>query len=436
MTEREFAINVVKRLQQEGYQARWAGGCVRDELLGLVPKDYDVATDARPEQVRQLFRRTIAVGMSFGVVEVIGPREGDRNLVVQVATFRSDVGYSDGRHPDTVVFSSPKEDALRRDFTINGMFFDPLRDELIDYVGGRDDLRNKILRAIGDPHQRFAEDKLRLLRAVRIATRFELEIEPATAAAIRGMADQIGVVSAERIADELRKLLTDRHRVRGVRLLDEFELIKPLLPELPPLKNFPHQQGLDLWSHTIRTLEHLPADASFPLALAALLHEIGRATLTEAQTLAERKAGALVASIADRLRLSNAETERMVWLIENQHALQNAPKSRPSKLKKLFIHPGITELLALYRAEALADGTDAHDVAFCEQLLQTWTENDINPPPLLRGDDLIALGLKPGPLFKEILDTVRDAQLDCTIRAKAEAIALAKRILSDREWHT
>jgi poly(A) polymerase len=436
MTEREFAINVVKRLQQEGYQALWAGGCVRDELLQLVPKDYDVATDARPEQVRQLFRRTIAVGMSFGVVEVIGPREGDRNLVVQVATFRSDVGYSDGRHPDTVVYSSPKEDALRRDFTINGMFFDPLRDELIDYVGGRDDLRNKSLRAIGDPHKRFAEDKLRLLRAVRIATRFELDIEPATAAAIRLMADQIGVVSAERIADELRKLLVDRHRGRGVQLLDEFDLIKPLLPELLPLKGFPWREGLDIWSHTIRTLEHLPADTSFPLALATLLHEIGRPLIAVAPTSPEGKAGTLVTGIADRLRLSNAETERMVWLVANQHALQNAPHAHPSKLKKLFIHPGIVELFALHRADALANEGDTLDVDYCQQLLQSWTENELNPSPLLRGDDLLALSLKPGPIFKEILDAVRDAQLDGRISTKTEAIALARRIHSDRESET
>src|SRR5215468_7244346 len=190
-TEREFALSVVRRLQKAGHQALWAGGCVRDELLGLVPKDYDVATDACPEQVRRLFRRTIAVGMSFGVVEVLGPPRGDAPandagpLRVQVATFRSDVSYSDGRHPDEVVFSSPREDAVRRDFTINGMFFDPLENRLIDYVGGQEDLRARILRAIGDPRIRFAEDKLRMLRAVRIAAAFELTIEPLTAAAIK-----------------------------------------------------------------------------------------------------------------------------------------------------------------------------------------------------------------------------------------------------------
>src|SRR5438477_3421554 len=228
MTEREFAVEVVRRLRAAGYQALWAGGCVRDELLGLVPKDYDVATDARPEDVRRLFPRTVAVGMSFGVIEVLGPRAraSTAPLRVQVATFRSDVSYSDSRHPDAVVFSSAREDALRRDFTINGMFFDPLENRLIDYVGGQEDLKARVLRAIGDPATRIAEDKLRMLRAVRLAARFELAIDPGTWAAIRDMAEQITIVSAERIADELRKLLVDPQRSRGVNLLCESGLVK------------------------------------------------------------------------------------------------------------------------------------------------------------------------------------------------------------------
>src|SRR5947208_9104318 len=236
MTEREFAVDVVRRLRDAGFQGLWAGGCVRDDLLGLVPKDYDVATDARPEQVQALFRRTVAVGASFGVVEVLGPRTPAGPLKVQVATFRADGSYSDGRHPDAVVFSSPEEDARRRDFTVNGMFFDPLTEQVIDYVGGRDDLRDGVLRAIGDPAQRFAEDKLRLLRAVRFATRFNLTLDPATAHAIRAMAGEITVVSAERIADELRKLLTDPRRAAGMRLMDEVALVTPILPEVEAMK--------------------------------------------------------------------------------------------------------------------------------------------------------------------------------------------------------
>src|SRR5207249_2596558 len=221
MTEREFAVSVVQRLQEAGFEALWAGGCVRDELLGLSPQDYDVATNATPDQVRHLFRRSIAVGASFGVIEVLGPRANPEPLRVEVATFRSDVSYSDGRHPDRVVFSSPREDALRRDFTINGMFFDPVKAELVDYVNGRADLEARILRAIGEPEQRFAEDKLRLLRAVRIAARFNLQIEPLTAAAMKKMASGITVVSAERIAKELRLSLVNPHRVRGMSLLLE-----------------------------------------------------------------------------------------------------------------------------------------------------------------------------------------------------------------------
>ncbi|HEV3237319.1 MAG TPA: CCA tRNA nucleotidyltransferase, partial [Gemmataceae bacterium] len=261
MTERDFAIQVVRQLREAGYQALWAGGCVRDELLGLMPQDYDVATDARPEQVQKEFRSTVAVGASFGVIEVLGPLADIGRLTVEVATFRSDVSYSDGRHPDAVVFSSAKEDALRRDFTINGMFFDPLADELIDYVGGKQDLEAKIVRAIGDPKIRFEEDKLRMLRAVRIAARFNFSLDEATAKAIRGMANEIQVVSAERIAEELRKLLLSPHRARGVRLLDETGLANVLFPELALMKGVP--QGLpnartgDLWEHVVLVLEKL-----------------------------------------------------------------------------------------------------------------------------------------------------------------------------------
>ena len=235
MTEREFAIDVLRTLQSAGYQALWAGGCVRDELLGLTPKDYDIATDARPEQVQSLFRRTVAVGASFGVIEVLGPRRQGDFLKVEVATFRSDVSYSDGRHPDAVVYASAHEDAWRRDFTVNGMFSDPLKGELLDFVGGRADLEARVLRSIGDPPKRFQEDKLRLLRAVRIAARFDLTIEPATAAAIKAMAAELPVVSAERIAKELRQLLVHPRRTRALNLMFELGLLQAILPVLVPM---------------------------------------------------------------------------------------------------------------------------------------------------------------------------------------------------------
>ncbi len=455
MTERDFAVDVVRRLQEAGFQALWAGGCVRDELLGKVPKDYDVATDACPEQVQALFRRTVPVGASFGVVEVLGPRTPAGPLKVQVATFRSDVSYSDGRHPDAVVFSSPREDAQRRDFTINGMFFDPLARRLIDYVGGRLDLEDGVLRAIGDPTQRFTEDKLRVLRAARMATRFGLRIDPATAAAARAMAREVPAVSAERIADELRKLLVDPNRARGVRLLDELGLIAVILKELEPMKGLPQgppagaalpppgEPGRepgdggpanDLWQHVLRVLERLAPDAGFPLAFAALLHDVGKPrtvgrTPDRYTFHGHEHVGRDVASrICLRLKLSNAERERVEWLVEKHQYLCEAPRMSPSKLKPVLAHEGIAELLALHRADALASGRSTEHMEYCERLLREWPPEVLNPPPVITGDDLKALGIPPGPRYKVLLDAVREAQLDGRVNTLEEGLDLVKRL--------
>jgi poly(A) polymerase len=440
MTEREFAIEVVRQLQAAGHQALWAGGCVRDELLGLTPKDYDVATDATPEQVRRLFCRTVAVGISFGVVEVLGPRDGLEPLKVQVATFRSDVSYSDGRRPDEVVFSTAEEDALRRDFTINGMFFDPLAGKLIDYVGGQADLQTKILRAIGDPPLRFQEDKLRLLRGVRFATTFDLTVEPSTAAAIRVMADQITVVSAERIAEELRRLLVLPRRSRGVNLLFALGLVAPLLPELLPMKGLPQGPPSaptgNLWDHVMQVLDLLGPSPSFPLAFAALLHDVGKprtmGRTPERYTFYyhEHVGKRLASDICLRLKLSNAERERVEWLVEKHQILCNAKEMRTSKLKTVLRHEGIRELLELHRADALASGTGTEHVAYCEYLLGEWTAEDLDPPALITGHDLVRHGLKPGPKFKELLDAVREAQLDGTIKTPKEALELVEERLA------
>lgn len=432
LTEREFALRVVRRLREAGHEALWAGGCVRDELLGLIPNDYDVATSARPEEVVRLFRRTVTVGMSFGVVEVIGPRTAAGPLVVQVATFRSDVSYSDGRHPDAVTFSSAREDAQRRDFTINGIFYDPLEDRLIDYVGGQEDLRARLLRAIGDAEVRFTEDKLRTLRAVRMATRFDLTIEPATEAAIRKMAPQITVVSAERIAEELRRLLVHPRRAHGVNLLYRTGLVEPLLPELLELKGLPHVPNGDWWDHVLRVLEWLGPDPSFPLAFAALLHAIGKRR-AQGQTLDGDVSGRMAAVIGQRLKLSNAERERVEWLVQKHQYLRDAKQMRPSQLKTILAHPGVHELLALHRADALAAGSSTEHVDYCEQLLKEWTADDLNPSPLLTGDDLIQHGLKPGPSFKRLLDTVREAQLDGAVTSKEQAWELVDRIIRESE---
>jgi poly(A) polymerase len=397
MTEREFATDVVRRLKAAGHAAIFAGGCVRDMLLGREPDDFDVATDATPEQVQTLFKRTVAVGASFGVVEVLGPKP----LKVQVATFRSDVSYSDGRRPDAVVFSSAEEDAKRRDFTINGMFFDPLEEKVIDYVGGQADLRAGVLRAIGDPGQRFTEDKLRMLRAVRFATRFGFALDPKTATAIRSMAGEITIVSAERIADELRKVLTDPRRADGVRLLADVGLFAVLLPEVTDVAKAMH------------VLQALPPDAAFELALATIL-----------QGLDGKGAG----RVCLRLKLSNAERERIEWLVRHHNDLRGASGLRGSRLKPVLAHEGIKELLALHRANALAAGESLEPVEFCEQKLREWPPNLLSPAPLITGEDLLAMGIIQGPGFKRILDAVRAAQLDGTTSTKDEAIELVRRL--------
>jgi poly(A) polymerase len=437
MTERDFAIDVVRRLRDDGFQALWAGGCVRDQLLDISPKDFDVATDARPEEVQRLFRRTVAVGASFGVVEVLGPPP----LRVQVATFRADVSYSDGRRPDAVVFTSAREDALRRDFTINGMFFDPLENQVIDYVGGQKDLEARVLRAIGEPAERFAEDKLRLLRAIRFATHYELSLDPATEAALRAMAGQISVVSAERIAEELRRLLVDPLRRRGMELFVDMGLAQAVIPELLEMKSVP--QGRpdaptgDLWEHVLRVLDLLGPEPSFPLAVAALFHDLGkRRTMGRTPDrytfyYHEHVGRRMASEICRRLKLSNAERERVEWLVEKHQFLCEARQMRKSKLKVILAHPGIHELLALHRADARASGRSEDHVDFCEQCLRQWSPQDLDPPPLITGDDLVRQGLEPGPHFKALLDAVRETQLEGTIATAEEAIALAIRLRAE-----
>jgi poly(A) polymerase len=436
--ERVFATEVVQKLRDAGFQALWAGGCVRDQLLGLEPHDYDVATDARPEQVQRLFRRSVAVGASFGVVEVLGPKVAGETLKVQVATFRTEGPYSDGRRPDRVEYSSPEADARRRDFTINGMFFDPLAGQVIDYVGGQADLKARLLRAIGDPVQRIAEDKLRLLRAVRIAARFDLTIDPPTRVAIQAMAPQIIMVSAERITDEFRKMLVHATRVRALNLLWDLGLVSPILPELLPMKGLP--QGLpgaptgDLWDHVLRVLDLLH-EPSFALALAALLHDVGKPrTIGRTQDRYtfyhhEHVGRDMADKICLRFKVSNADRERVTWLVEKHQYLADARQMKPSKLKTILAHPGNQELLALHRADALAWNRSTEHVDYCEHLLREWPPEELDPPSLITGQDLIQLGLEPGPRFKELLDHVREAQLDGQIRTTEAALELVRRLV-------
>ena len=396
----EFAEDVVRRLREAGYQGLWAGGCVRDILLGLEPADYDVATDATPEQVMKgLPYRSLPIGASFGVVRVRHPRR--RGIEIEVATFRSDLAYIDGRRPTGVVFSSPELDAARRDFTINGMFMDPEGRRVIDYVGGRSDLDARLLRAIGDPSARFDEDKLRLLRAVRFAARFDLEIEPETLSALKRMAAQVVVVSPERIAQELRRMLVHRNRVSAMRMAMDFGLIAAVLPPVSKLDG-------DAWNETLRVLEALPEHPDFTLAFAALLHGIDGRTADE---------------LGRRLRLSNADRERAAWLVVHQGDLVDAPNLGDARLKRMLAKPGVDELLTLHRAIATASTGDDRHVDYCEDYRRRQPSGPINPPPLLTGDDLVRHGLKPGARFATLLDQVRDAQLDGRISTKDEALA-------------
>jgi poly(A) polymerase len=398
--QRQFAVEVVEELRAHGFTAYWAGGCVRDQLLRRTPWDYDVATDAKPDEIRHVFgrRRTLAIGAAFGVITVLGPKEAGQ---VEVTTFRQDAAYRDGRHPDSVTFSSPEEDAKRRDFTINGMFYDPLADQIIDYVGGADDLRAGIVRAIGTPRERIAEDKLRMLRGVRFAALFGFELEAATAAAIREMAPQITIVSAERIAAEIEIMLLHPNRARPVRLLRETGLLAAILPEV----------GRDeSWEQTLALLESL-SEPTFALALAVLLRAANDPVIA--------------AAIGKRWRLAKADSDRAGWLLAHWGALREARRTPWSRLQRLLICEGIVELLELHDALASTGEINPADVAYCrERLAQPPME--LNPPPLVTGSDLIALGLPRGKVYARLLDQIRDAQLDGRLKTKDEAVQLAE----------
>jgi len=441
---RDFAVEIVRRLRHAGYQALWAGGCVRDLMLGQTPADYDVATAATPEQVMAaLPYRALTVGISFGVVRVRHPRQG--GVEVEVATFRSDGAYVDGRRPESVVFGSPELDAARRDFTINGMFMDPLSGEVIDYVGGQADLKNHILRAIGDPVARLTEDRLRGLRAIRLAARFELSIEPATLAALRAMAGEITGVSAERISQELRRMLVHSSRAHAMNLALETGLVAAILPPLVRMRGLfqgkPVQPEGDLWDHTMLVLDLLPADPSFTLAFAALLHDVGKPAVKTIDHgryafAQHEQAGARIAERScQSLKLSNAERERITWLVAHQEDLRDPRNLRESKLKRILAHPAIEELLALNRADAIASFGSSEDIDFCRRYLELQPTGPLNPPPLINGHDLVTHGLKPNALFATLLDQIRDAQLEGTIHSKQEALDWVDRQLASQAIH-
>jgi poly(A) polymerase len=452
LAAQQHATNIVRTLRERGHQAYFAGGCVRDQILSRDPADYDVATSATPQQVMEIFPQTFAVGAQFGVVLVPLPKNesgasavgpGVEVPVVEVATFRSDVGYSDGRHPDEVRFTKdPREDVQRRDFTINGLLLDPVTGEVLDYVGGRDDLKARIIRTIGDPEHRFAEDKLRMLRAVRFAARFEYRIDPATLSAIQRLAAQIDQVSRERVRDELTKMLTEGHARRAFELLDQSGLLKEVLPEISAMKGVEqppqfHPEG-DVFIHTMLLLEKLPARCSPTLGWGALLHDVGKPPTFRVAPDRIRFDGhvevgvKMAAQICRRLRFSSDDTGQVLALVDNHMRFGDVQRMKESTLKKFLRLPAFDEHLELHRIDCLSSNGITESYEFAREKLQTMPPEAIRPQPLITGRDLIDAGYVPGPRFKEILETVEDAQLEGRIGSREAAVELVKREFSNQ----
>jgi len=436
------AEEIVERLRAAGYDAYFAGGCVRDLLLGRVPEDFDVATSAHPDVVLKMFPRTFAVGAHFGVVLVADEIDGEE-IVTEVATFRSDGAYTDGRRPESVRFSSsPEEDVVRRDFTINGMLLDPqllketgdVGGAVLDFVGGRADLDAKLVRAIGNAEQRFEEDKLRMLRGVRFAARFDFEIEAETEAAMRKFAPEIAQVSRERVRDELTRMLTEGRARRAFELLDRTGLLKEVLPEIDRLHGVEqppeyHPEG-DVWVHTLMLLEQLPAGAAATLAWGALLHDVGKPATFKRGPGRIRfnghvEVGVRIAEdICRRLRFSNEETAQIVALVENHMRFGDVERMKDSTLKRFFRLNCFPEHLALHRMDCMASHGDLGLYEFAKSRYEALPEEEVRPALLVTGRDLIEAGYKPGPRFKELLALAEDAQLEGRIRTKAEGMAM------------
>jgi poly(A) polymerase len=422
------AREIAERLRARGHIAYFAGGCVRDMVRGLPAKDFDIATDATPEVVQKIFPHTYAVGAHFGVVVVV---ENEFNF--EVATFRSDGAYLDHRHPADVRFSSPEEDAKRRDFTINGMFFDPEKNEVIDFVGGRADLDAKLIRAIGDPAARFAEDRLRMLRAVRFATVLDYKIDNPTWDALIASAASINEISAERIREELLRIFLSPNRVRGWDLLDQSGLLRTILPELDAMKGCLqpeqfHPEG-DVFIHTRLMLELLPKEVSAPLILSVLFHDVAKpvtATVDETGRIRfnehDRIGAAMTEAIMERLRFSRAEIDAVVEMVRQHMVFKDVPNMRVAKLKRFMARPTFEEELELHRVDCASSHGMMDNYEFLLQKREEFANEPIIPPPLIRGDDLIALGMKPGPKFGEILEAVETRQLEGALKDRQQAL--------------
>ncbi|HET9838795.1 MAG TPA: CCA tRNA nucleotidyltransferase [Candidatus Angelobacter sp.] len=434
------ATRIARTLRSQGHSAYLVGGCVRDLVLGREPADFDVATSATPQQVMEIFPQTYAVGAQFGVVLVPVRRDTDGardNYSIEVATFRSDGAYSDGRHPDEVRFSKDARlDVQRRDFTINGLLLDPDTAEVLDYVHGREDLQQGVVRTIGEPHLRFSEDKLRMLRAVRFAARFGYSIDDRTFAAIGELAPQIHQVSRERVRDEILKMLTEGHARRAFELLDKTDLLEQVLPEVKKMQGVEqppqyHPEG-DVWIHTLMLLEGLPAGCSKTLALGALLHDVGkpptfRIAPDRIRFDQHAEVGTKMAEeICRRFRLSNEETEQVLALVANHMRFADVMRMKESTLKRFFRLPRFEEQLELHRLDCQSSHRDLSLYEFAKEKFHSLRQEQIRPVPLITGDDLIAAGYKPGPMFKNLLTAVEDAQLEGAISTKEEAMGLVK----------
>lgn len=406
---RQFAIEVVHKLQAAGFEAFFAGGCVRDQLMGLTPKDYDVATNARPDEIRQLFgtHRTLAIGEAFGVISVRGKRSAGQ---IDVATFRQDDVYSDGRHPDSIQFSTAEKDAQRRDFTINGLFYDPVTDRVLDFVGGQQDLLEKLIRAIGDPDQRIGEDRLRMLRAVRFAARLGFRIDPQTMEGIRRSAGSIHQISSERIANELRLMFGHPSRTAALDYLRDSTLLEQILPE----RTAGAAGGQERMARVRHAWSQI-GDATFPVAMAVLVYD-----LSDRQSVIE--------SASERWRLSNAETAEISWIASQIDDWMEADLRPWPDIQRKLVHAYAPQTLIAAKAIAQAWSKRDSGIEFCRQRL-AWPPQELNPPPLINGDDLLGLQAISGPVVGRILHAVRDQQLSGKISDRQQALDYARTLL-------
>jgi len=423
------ATEIVRTLRQAGHIAYFAGGCVRDRLLGKEPVDFDIATDATPERVQEIFPRTVPVGAQFGVVLVVSQGEE-----YQVATFRADGAYIDGRHPEGVVFTTAEGDASRRDFTINGLFYDPIDQQVLDYVGGEADLQRRLLRAIGEPRKRLEEDRLRILRGVRFGATLAFDIEPATWEAIREYAPRIHDVSAERIREELVKIFRSPRRVAGFDLLDASGLLDELLPEITAMKGCDqppefHPEG-DVFVHTRIMLDMLPEEVSLPLVFGVLFHDIGKVPTRQVDPTGrirfnghESVSARMTDAIMRRLKFSNDEIEATIEIVQHHMAFKDVQNMRVARLKRFMARPNFTDELELHRVDCQSSHGMLDNYHFLLAKEQEFANEPLIPKPLINGRDLIDLGWTPGPVFKQVLEAVETLQLEGQLTSREEALA-------------